>query len=218
MISEILGAGPPVGHELTKAHPLVVRCGDGGSLRPILAPPRALAPVPAAAVCAGARSASSVSSRFSACTCSWRTRSRVSPSSHPTVSATGARTECRSDARRSAAPVRAAFRACTAPSAGEAHVCGANGRGPRRPKRSCRSDVLASLYVPDALPATVPAGVGRGVEGGRPQGECYAAAWVMRSASVWMSLSRRSRSNSVTTFCVNSRAVVSPSRSSTRSR
>ena len=42
--------------------------------------------VPAAAVCAGARSASSVSSCFSACTCSWRTRSRVSPSPRPTVS------------------------------------------------------------------------------------------------------------------------------------
>jgi hypothetical protein len=42
--------------------------------------------VPAGAVCTGARSASSVSSRVSACTCSWRTRSRVSPSSRPTVS------------------------------------------------------------------------------------------------------------------------------------
>jgi hypothetical protein len=40
----------------------------------------------AAAVCTGARSASSVSSRFSACTCNWRTRSRVSPRSRPTVS------------------------------------------------------------------------------------------------------------------------------------
>jgi hypothetical protein len=50
------------------------RCGSGACA------------APAVAVCSGARSASSVSSCFSACTCSWRTRSRVSPSSRPTVS------------------------------------------------------------------------------------------------------------------------------------
>ncbi len=42
--------------------------------------------VPARALCTGARSANSGSSRFSACTCSWRTRSRVSPSSLAIVS------------------------------------------------------------------------------------------------------------------------------------
>jgi hypothetical protein len=98
---------------------LVTTRGAGG--RPYAgtrSAPRACA-ARAAAVCIGARSASSVSSCFSACTCSWRTRSRVSPSWRPTVSSDCGSPEGRSDARRSAAPVRAAFRACAAPSAGE---------------------------------------------------------------------------------------------------
>ena len=70
----------------------------------------------------------------SACTCSWRTRSRVRPSSRPTVSRVCARPEGRSDARRSAAPVPAAFRACAAPSAGEATAPPPR-RGQRQPDR-----------------------------------------------------------------------------------